>query len=383
MQLKSLPWLAAVCLWGVTFASADDRAPRLAPDLPYQAERRNPVSYQVDFRIVVTPPYKTKQLRVWVPIPPSDVGQAVSGSQWETFPLPVVPQTAAEPEFGNRFAYFEFSSPQGAQIIRHQFQIQVWELHWKLDPARVTATAEWPAEFDVYRRGEAQAIVVDDRFRQLMSEIVPQRQSPLKDFERVMNWVEERFEYDHTDASLRANSEHGLLKRHGHCSDYHSFCAALGRAMGMPTRVTYGINTFPKNSPSHCKLEAFLPPYGWVSFDVSETQRLIRDIEKSLQLSAEERLHWSQLARERLASGFRDNTWFVQTRGTDYHLAPPTTRRIPVVRTAYMEADGKPLREPDPADKDQSGFSWMTAHEYRPDRPITYAFADWKSLESR
>ena len=29
--------------------------------------------------------------------------------------------------------------------------------------------------------------------------------------------------------------------------------------------MTYGINPFPKNSPSHCKLEAYLPPYGWVS----------------------------------------------------------------------------------------------------------------------
>ena len=55
---------------------------------------------------------------------------------------------------------------------------------------------------------------------------------------------------------------HGAISRQvkalethrGHCSDYHGFCAAMGRAMGYPTRVTYGINTFPKNSPSHCKL---------------------------------------------------------------------------------------------------------------------------------
>ena len=45
----------------------------------------------------------------------------------------------------------------------------------------------------------------------------------------------------------------------------------MGRALGYPTRMTYGINPFPKNSPSHCKMEAFLPPYGWVAFDVSDT----------------------------------------------------------------------------------------------------------------
>ncbi len=40
--------------------------------------------------------------------------------------------------------------------------------------------------------------------------------------------------------------------------------ASGGPWLHYPTRVAYGINTFPKNSPSHCKLEVYLPPYGWV-----------------------------------------------------------------------------------------------------------------------
>ena len=48
------------------------------------------------------------------------------------------PQIASEPVYGNRFAYFEFSKPEGAQIIRHQFQIKVWELRWNLDPDRIS-----------------------------------------------------------------------------------------------------------------------------------------------------------------------------------------------------------------------------------------------------
>ena len=71
----------------------------------------------------------------------------------------------------------------------------------------------------------------------------------------------------------------------GHCSDYHGLCAAFGRALGVPMRVTYGINPFPKNSPSHCKMEAYLPPYGWVSFDVSETQLLINAIKQDKELA--------------------------------------------------------------------------------------------------
>ncbi len=95
------------------------------------------------------------------------------------------------------------------------------------------------------------------------------------------------------------------------------FCAAMAERSGVPTRVTYGINTFPKNSPSHCKLEAFLPPYGWVSFDVSETQKLVAEIGKAEGLDDAARERLKSVGRSSAERGFRDNCWFLQTRGTD------------------------------------------------------------------
>src|SRR5207248_9795843 len=107
----------------------------------------------------------------------------------------------------------------------------------------------------------------------------------VRDLAAVMGWVNDHIAHDHAHASLRASSLHALGERRGHCSDYHGLCAAFGRALGYPTRVTYGINPFPKNSPSHCKVEAFLPPYGWVSFDVAESQKLIGLINKAAGLT--------------------------------------------------------------------------------------------------
>ena len=166
----------------------------------------------------------------------------------------------------------------------------------------------------------------------------------------------------------------------GHCSDYHGFCAAMGRLLGHPTRVTYGLNAFPKSSPSHCKLEAFLPPYGWVSFDVSETQKLSQAIRSNKELSDSDRTALLTAARRRLVSGFRDNTWFVQTRGTDYDLVPKAASRVPVVRTIYAEADDKPLPDPDPSSAEQTTFSWMTAHRFESDHAVKYPFTDLGSL---
>jgi transglutaminase-like putative cysteine protease len=359
--------------------TADEPPPD--PDRPYQAQRSNPVTYDVDFSVVVTPPYKTKLLRVWLPMPPSDAGQEVTEGELSSFPLDVRPTIAAEETYGNRFACFEFPNPQGAQIVRHTFQVKVWELHWNLDPARVALVSDWPASFDRYRQGDSQAVIVDERFGRLLDRIVPRRGNALDDLTAVLDWVGDNFEYDHAHASLAASAAHGLEFHRGHCSDYHGFCASMGRVLGCPTRVTYGINPFPKNSPSHCKLEAYLHPYGWVSFDVSETQKLQAVIRADESLDEDRRQRLLAAASRRLTTGFRDNTWFVQTRGTDYDLAPPASRRVPVVRTAYVEADGVPLADPDPSSKEQQAFSWMTVHKYVPDHEVKYPFKDYDGLE--
>ena len=88
-------------------------------------------------------------------------------------------------------------------------------------------------------------------------------------------------------------------------------------------------------------------------------------------------------ARERLARGFRDNTWFVQTKGTDYELVPPASKKVPLVRTIYAEADGVALPDPDPTNVKKREFGWMISHRYAPDKAVTYPFKDYKSLQSQ
>jgi transglutaminase-like putative cysteine protease len=223
-------------------------------------------------------------------------------------------------------------------------------------------------------------VVVNDRLRQTVRGIVPEKQGEARDLAAVMAWVNRHMTYDHSTASLRASSEHALQKRRGHCSDFHGLCAAFGRGLGYPTRITYGINPFPKNSPSHCKLEVFLPPYGWVSFDVADTHNLIDRIRKDPSVNDTTGEKLIKAANARLLGGFRDNTWYLQTRGTDYDLAPPAHRRVPVVRTLYAEADGVTLPDPDPADPHKREFAWMTVHQYMADKKVTYPFKDWHSL---
>jgi transglutaminase-like putative cysteine protease len=220
-----------------------------------------------------------------------------------------------------------------------------------------------------------------DDFRAVLEDIGASRPLGGNALFASMLWIDNNLTYDHVNASLKASAEHAFEQRRGHCSDYHGLCASFGRNLGVPTRVAYGLNLFPKNSPSHCKLEAYLPPYGWVPFDVSETQKMVTRIRQDAELPLDEKTRLAALAQRRLKGGFRDNTWLQVTRGTNYDLAPKASRPVHVVRTIYAEADGEPLPEPDPANVEKREFAWMTVHEYRPDRPVTYPFKDISSLE--
>ncbi len=351
----------------------------VSPDAGYRAERLDPITHQVDFSVVVTPPYRCDVLKVWLPLPPSDEAQEVTNSRLSTFPMHVEPRIGNEPVYGNRFAYFEFRSPQGAQIVRHQFTARVCELRWNVDPEQVQRDVEWPASFVPYLK--PQAITDRERFQAVLDEIAPPRKGSARGLLNAIDWVERNLTYDHAAASLRADADHAFNRLRGHCSDYHGLCATMGRALGYPTRVTYGLSLFPKNSPSHCKLEAYLPPYGWVSFDVSETQKLIAKIGRDHELSEPERERLSTTARNRLRRGFRENSWLLVTKGTDYDLEPKAARRAPVIRTIYAEADGAALPDPDPANANERTFAWMTVHEYKADREFQRPFEDVRTLE--
>lgn len=373
-------WLH-VLLLSVVLAGRASAGDSVDVNQPYSAEQSNPVTWDGELVFAITAPYKTKLLRIWIPIPQSDAAQTLEQSEFNTFPADIRPSLNSETVFGNRFAYFEFPNPLGAQIIRHRLKIRTHELKWNLNAAKVLPLENWPDVFQPYLRSEGQAVVADDRLKALLTEIVPQRRNPLLDLDAVMTFADKNFTYDHSKASLKASSLHALETRRGHCSDFHGFCAAMGRVMSMPTRVTYGINPFPKASPSHCKMEAYLPPYGWVSFDVSETQKLTRSIRDDETLSDAQKDHLVTAAHGRLIGGFRDNTWFLQTRGTDYELAPKASARVAVVRTLYAEADGQPLPDPDPSNPEESQFAWMTAHQFTSDVPAVNPFQDHGSLQ--
>ncbi len=326
-----------------------------------QGEPSRPAEFRVDFRVAVMAPAGTAKLRVWLPLAQGDRVQEIIDRQIETFPRSVQPSIHTEPLFGNTFAYFEFDSPAGAQLITHQFTARIRQIDWPVDYSRVRQPDAWPESFAPYQRIDPRT-QEGEVLRDVLAEIRSETPHSADRLVNAMNWVDKNLTYDHAVASLSGDPMHGLLHRRGHCSDYHGLCSTLAQKIGFPSRVAYGLQMFDKASPSHCKLEVYLPPYGWVTYDLSETQKLVAKIATDNSLSPQQRSERIERVKQRTMRGFRENTWLQITRGTNYELSPPASGPVPLVRTIYAEADGQPLLDPDPSNRDANSFSWMTMY---------------------
>jgi transglutaminase-like putative cysteine protease len=349
-------------------ARANDALSRV-PDRPYTGKLSNPIRYHVEFEYVFTAPYKTKLARVWLPVPQSNVRQTISNTTIDPAPISL----DAEPVYGNRFAYLEFANPLGGQIVHVSFDADVSEMRWDVDPAKWVEGPPHP-ELAGYLESSGK-IEVDDEIRRLAAEIAGSEKNPVIVAQKVMIWVIDHMEYGHDLCSLEASTRHALENRKGHCSDYHALTISLLRARGIPARLCYGINPIDakKPSPSHCKTEVFLEPWGWVNFDVSEADKVITQAEKDPSLSPAEKAARRDETLRRLFSGFMDDTWIRMTLNTGYEFAPKTTASAPpLIRTAYIEADGQALPDPDPGNPNKREFAWMLVPRYTTDRPPVY-----------
>ena len=327
-----------VAAWGGEPGPGDGNKSGLAP------AKTSVAKFNVDFRVTIMAPAKTRKLRVWVPLPPSTATQVVRDSEFRTFPSKHQPQLTREPTFGNAFAYFEIDSPDGALEIQHTFTAEVAQLDWGVDYSKVANAASWPQAFEVFQKPDVRSERAKD-YKDIVGQIQSVSNEKSKQFMKAIEWVDQHLTYDSANASLTADPAHGLIHRRGHCSDYHGLCGTFAREIGYPSRVLYGLQMFDKGSPSHCKLEVYMPPYGWVSYDLSETQKLAVKVSKDQKLLPEKRKEKADLIRQRTLDGFRENTWLLVTRGENYPLAPSASKPVSIIRTIYAEADGIPLKE--------------------------------------
>ena len=205
-------------------------------------------------------PAKTRKLRVWVPLPPSNreprwCGKVSSGrfhaniNRNSRVNLPLVTNLPTL-KSTHPMERWRFSTPLQQRSLK---SIGAWiTLRLPMQPRGLRHSRFSKLQMCTF--GACQELHGDRRIR--FSQF---RTRTRQQFMKAIDWVDKHLTYDSANASLTADPAHGLIHRRGHCSDYHGLCGTFAREIGYPSRVLYGLQMFDKGSPSHCKLEVLHP----------------------------------------------------------------------------------------------------------------------------
>lgn len=213
------------------------------------------------------------KLRVWIPVPQSDVAQEVRqiGAKF-----PVAVQMGKESRYGNQMAYFETMLDQDSikfhldyEITRHEVRFQP-----KPPPADVQLSK---TERQLFLRPNRNVPVTGQPLR-----LLPQigvNTDVLASARLIYDRVDEHVRYD---KSRPGYGEGNVLwvcdSGFGNCTDFHSLFISLARSQAIPARFQIGFPLPNERGAGtiggyHCWAAFHEPQRGWIPVDISEADK--------------------------------------------------------------------------------------------------------------
>jgi hypothetical protein len=308
---KKLLNLIIVVLWCILFCSVQSpakseakKAPA-APGIVYS----NPRVYNVDYTFEMVPDPnnidRTKDLKVWIPIPREwDSQKAVKI-------ISVQPEPQAryvDPEYGNPMLFYDFGKgPEPPSYkVDIKFRLESYQINVQVDPQRVGSYDKTSEEYTLYTRN-THTIHITPKIKELAQEAIGDETNPYLQAERIVKYVGKKIHYKILDfergrgidcllAYPVIDKETGQEYYEGCCNQITALIVALCRAVGIPARCVSGyIGWNPWIDPKDVKAkypfetklspgslaatqfygmlsghmwgEFFIPSYGWIPAD--------------------------------------------------------------------------------------------------------------------
>src|SRR3972149_9842609 len=233
----------------------------------------------------LTLPNGTNQLRIWIPLPPTDDYQKVDSFRIESS---LNYSVLKDPDFGNQtlfvdmnsstkeslhFAAGQAQSEDGSFEIKWEYKIERKEQNGLSVNAR-SSNKEVLTELFLEERG---LVIIDDRIRNIVEKVTYNISDPLKKARALYDYVLTHIDYD-TSVPGWGNGDvvYACNVGKGNCTDFHSLFISLSRAAGIPARFQIGYpvpveeKTGKLLKPYHCWAEFFIEDTGWIPVDISE-----------------------------------------------------------------------------------------------------------------
>ena len=287
-------------------------------------------------------PAGAKQVRVWVPVPPSDDHQSVRVLGVKA---PVKTRMTREQEYGNRMMYAEIQNPSAGDatftldynVTRREFSRGDFAELERLDqkPALVSASMTRLVAPD-------SLIPIDGKMKELANQVTGSKTGTIAKAKAAYDYQFLTMRYDKTGTGWgRGDALWACDSKRGNCTDFHSPFIGMLRVDSIPARFDIGF-PLPENKDKgdiagyHCWAEFYARKTGWVPVDISEA--------------------WKAKQKEDYFFGSVDANRVQFSTGRDVTLSPKQDGpALNYFVYPYVEVDGKPY------DKLEKHFSFEEA----------------------
>lgn len=263
-------------------------------------------------------PHGSKEVRLWIPTPPTDPFQSAKIVGIEA-PWPY--QRTMDPRFRNQGLFLKARAPQpGPVAIRFRYEVS----------RREQAGAQTGAKPDETNKNPRGLGVITGEIRKIAEEKTRGLSDPMDKAKALYRYVLGHMAYDKTGSGWgRGDAAYACRVGKGNCTDFHSLFIALSMAGGIPARFRMGYPV-PEGasgeivSPYHCWAEFYTEDKGWIPVDISEA--------------------WKHKDKTDYYFGHLDENRVLVTTGREIRLEPPQkSKPLNYWSRPYAEVDGKPL----------------------------------------
>jgi hypothetical protein len=217
---------------------------------------------EFEFRYHAKLPQITDSARMWIPLPTTDLFQAV---KIDSIDAPGRHRILQEHKYGNTILFLELGPEDSGKSVTLRFHIQ------RLERPVYEAKESAPAKYLEPER----LVPNNEMFRNIAEEVVRGRNGDLVRARALYDHVIDRMRYMKFGSGWgKGDAVYACDARTGNCSDYHSYFIALCRAVGIPARFAIGAAIPSERNEGgidgyHCWVE-FYTDGKWWPVDISE-----------------------------------------------------------------------------------------------------------------
>ncbi|MBN2200145.1 MAG: hypothetical protein JW747_09895 [Candidatus Aminicenantes bacterium] len=221
-------------------------------------------------------PGTVTSLDVYLPLPEDRDNQKLLG--------PVAfgdePAEIIEDAWGQKIAHFAYRDLKGCAVVRPAWraEAEICAVEYFLYPDRIGALDDIPADIRRKYTQDGDKYRLSDPFiRELARKIAGQEKNPYWIVRRIYEYLADNLSYNLKPVGGWNPAPTVLRRGTASCSEYSYAMIALCRSLGVPIRYVGAVSLRGDDASVddvfHRWTEVYLPPYGWLPFDVNKGDR--------------------------------------------------------------------------------------------------------------